>query len=347
MTLRRDNWIEKDNLLNEMRAMDFRIGELRFLAVYLSRIDARDESTREVRFSFDEFVKILELELGIRKVNLAVMRETAKRLLSKVIVVPNKKTGGFTAFQMFKRVKVDDDGSGEWRVWIDAHDEALPRLFKLKHYFKYQVWNALRLSSPQQVRMYEILKQYEHLGERVISVDELRAQLGIDRAAYPDFNTFKRDILDKYQKRLSETTDIRFNYEKHGKRGKGGKVLELKFFIEKNEDYTDQFTLDEFIDLQGDVDIDPIDEGFTIDDDDNSPLKERLELLTLACGSEFSLEEMAVLLDKYCEVEGFGRDDVEIFDYLASRYKYLKMQGSRREIKNRLAYLKSLIGKDI
>ena len=44
---------------------------------------------------------------------------------------------------------------------IDAHDRALPLMFDFKNkYFKYELWNALRLKSPNQVRMYEILKQW-------------------------------------------------------------------------------------------------------------------------------------------------------------------------------------------
>ena len=35
-------------------------------------------------------------------------------------------------------------------------------------YFKYELWNALRLKAPSQIRMYEILKQYENIGKREI-----------------------------------------------------------------------------------------------------------------------------------------------------------------------------------
>ena len=39
-------------------------------------------------------------------------------------------------------------------------------------YFKYELWNALRLKSANQIRMYEILKQYETIGKREIKVDK-------------------------------------------------------------------------------------------------------------------------------------------------------------------------------
>ena len=46
-------------------------------------------------------------------------------------------------------------------------------------YFKYELWNALCLKSLNQIRMYEILKQYEGLGRRELSVQSLRELLGI------------------------------------------------------------------------------------------------------------------------------------------------------------------------
>ena len=59
----------------------------------------------------------------------------------------------------------------EWFVEINASDDALPLMFDFKNrYFKYALWNALRLKSPNQIRMYEILKQYETLGKREIEI---------------------------------------------------------------------------------------------------------------------------------------------------------------------------------
>lgn len=63
---------------------------------------------------------------------------------------------------------------------INASDDALPLMFEFKNrYFTYELWNALRLKSPNQVRMYEILKQYEKIGTRTLTIKELRNLLGI------------------------------------------------------------------------------------------------------------------------------------------------------------------------
>ena len=109
------------------------------------------------------------------------MKTVTNSLLSKVVNVPTER-GGYTGFQLFKRCRVDIDDNAEWYIEIDAHDEALPLMFEFKDkYFSYQLWNALRLKSPNQLRMYEILKQYEKIGMRILSIEELRNLLGIDK----------------------------------------------------------------------------------------------------------------------------------------------------------------------
>lgn len=52
-----------------------------------------------------------------------------------------------------------DDKLGEWFVEIRCSEEVMPYMFEMKkNYFTYQLWNALKLKSVNQIRMYEILK---------------------------------------------------------------------------------------------------------------------------------------------------------------------------------------------
>ena len=246
--LKSDNLVKKRNVLNEIRANNMSLTELRFFSIYLSKINpAKPDDTRVVRFPLDEFRAIMELSSRLK---LDHMKSTTNGLLGKVVNVPNER-GGYEGFQLFKKCRVDKDKNDEWYVEIDAHDDALPLMFEFKSkYFRYKLWNALRLKSSNQLRMYEILKQYEEVGMRVLAVDELKELLGIKKDEYPRYNDFKNRVLDSCQQALKEHTDIKYSYAPHGKKGSGGKVLALKFIIEKNGDYTDQITLAEFIEEQ-------------------------------------------------------------------------------------------------
>lgn len=83
---------------------------------------------------------------------------------------------------------------------INASDDALPLMFEFKNrYFTYELWNALRLKSPNQVRMYEILKQYEKIGTRTLTIKELRNLLGIAPNEYQRWERFRVRVLDSCQ----------------------------------------------------------------------------------------------------------------------------------------------------
>ena len=248
--------VEKKNVLNELRSNNMTLQELRFFSIYLSKINARDTSTRVVRFPLSDFQRIMEFG----RLNIGQLKASTDSLLCKIVHLPDEK-GGFRSFQLFKECCISQDDSGEWYMEIDAHDRALPLMFEFKdRYFTYELWNALRLKSANQVRMYEVLKQWEKVGRKEFKVEELRALLGIAPNEYARWERFKVRVLDSCQQALKETTDICYTYER-GKVGKGGKWLTIVFHIEKNEDYIDQLTLDEFIEQQpqaeGIIDIEP------------------------------------------------------------------------------------------
>ena len=243
MPIEKDYIIEKRNIVNEMKANGWTLQELRFFNLYLSKINARDVSTRLVRFSLDNFGELM----GLERIRVDHTEKVVDRLLSKIIHVP-KERGGYTAFQLFKRCEVSRDDNNVWYVEFNAHSDALPLLFDFKErYFNYPLWVILRLTSPNHFRMYEILKQFEYVGARSISLEELRDMLGIESNEYPRWERFKVRILDSCQAALAEKTDIKYTYEPI-RRGRGGKVTGIKFIIEKNMEYIDQLCFDEFID---------------------------------------------------------------------------------------------------
>ena len=245
--------IEKRNVLNEIRASNLTLQELRFFSIYLSKINPRDENTRSVKFPFADFKKIMDFG----KLNIQQLKNSADSILGKKVFIP-LESGGFEGIVLFDKCKVDKNSNGEWFVEISASNAAMPLMFDFKErYFRYELWNALRLKSPNQLRMYAILKQYQNLGKREISVKDLRELLGISDTEYSSrtgWSDFKKGVLDSCQKALKEITDISYTYER-GKTGTGGKWLTIIFHISKNVPVNTQMTLfeseiAEYIDLK-------------------------------------------------------------------------------------------------
>ena len=338
MSIKRSYLVEKRNILNEVRSNSMSLPELRFFSIYLAKINARDVSTRAVRFSLEEFQKIMEL----CKLNLAYLQEAADNLLGKVVGVP-LENGGFERFQLFKKAEFSKDEDDEWYIEIDAHDQSLPLMFEFKErYFTYELWNALKLKSSNQLRMYEILKQYEKVGERIFSLVELKELLGLKATDYPRYDNFRVRVLNSCQEALATYTDIKFIYAPFGKLGKGGKVNKIKFTISHNEDYVDQLSLDDFIDLQEVLDDGMIETVFK---------NERLAFLAEACKKEFKEVEVQVLHDLLVAIHPYTGNkykyEVELYNYLKLRYDELNIQAERKVIKSRFGYLKKMLESDL
>jgi len=253
-------------------------------------------------------------------------------------------------FQLFKKCRIDKDDKSEWYVEIDAHDEALPLMFEFKErYFTYELWNALRLKSANQVRMYEILKQYEFAGERIISLDELRELLGIDKDEYLRFNNFRARVIDACQEALGANTDIKFTYEPAGGRGKGGKVKALKFTIHHNENHVDPLSLSDFINQQ-EMGEALASNGLGNESEDDFFAREIYPFMAEACGNEFKPAEIQILYNLIVKIVPHNPNknrQLEMYDYLKSKYDELRLRASQKDIKRRFGYIKKIIEVDL
>lgn len=343
MTVKKNYLVEKRNVLNEIRSNGMTLQELRFFSIYLAKINARDISTRAVRFPLSDFQKIMEMS----RLNMVQLQRTADSLLSKIVGV-TLDNGDHARFQLFKKTIFSQGNNGEWYIEIDAHDDALPLMFEFKErYFTYELWNALRLKSSNQLRMYEILKQYEKIGERIISILELKELLGLKDSDHPRYNNFKVCVLDGCKEALETYTDIKFDYEPVKRKGKGGKITAIKFTISQNNSYVDPLSLADFIDIKGTRDNE------SVSGDDFDFKNEHLEFLSDACDNEFQKSEIQILYNLIIQIiphkvgETSAGYQLRAYDHLKHRYDELKWRAERTEIKNRFAYFKKILEADI
>lgn len=114
----------------------------------------------------------------------------------------------------------------------------------------------------------------------------------------------------------------------------------MEFFISKNENYTDQLTLEEFIDLQPEI-IET--KGY--EKEERNFQDEEMEFLAGACENEFSEDEMLVLYDLIQQIVPYDGDypngvQCARYDYLLQQYHNLNLQANKRKINNRFSYLK-------
>ena len=244
-TLNKNNDVVKRNILNQLCTEQYTLPELRLFAVYLSRIDTRDSSespqSRAVRFTLDEFKELT----GLKRVCKSDLLPSLKHLLDRQRI---EESPGSTEdnckvrlFNLFSGAYFEKNKNGENFVEISATDEAIPYLFNIQREFvKYKLWNILQLTSKNQIRMYEVLKQYintKPAGWFECSIDRLKYLLGIPANKYTEFKSFKRSVIDKCQRAINQSTDIYFEY-KCSKMNAKGKWERIYFDIKKNETST-------------------------------------------------------------------------------------------------------------
>jgi len=337
------NWIVKSNALNEIRHTRMTIPQIRLFSIYLSKINPNATASRKVEFKLEEYARIMQL----KRFNITELKKSAVDLTGLTIHFDVKNDrGGFTITSsvLFKRFEFYKDDNDEWIVSIDCHDDVMPLMFEMQgHYFKYKLWNALHLTTTNQQRLYELLKQYEYVGAREIDVKDLREFLGLKKDEYKDWDNFRRRVLEASQIALANNTDIKFSWEVTGKRGRGGKINTLKFNIEKNDDYTCQISFDEFLSEQETPSIVGAVEEF-----EQASVSDVILFLTEACENEFKHEEIQILHNLIIKIIPYG-DKVEIkrYDYLKQKYDELNWRAARTEIKNRFGYLKKIIEVDL
>jgi plasmid replication initiation protein len=369
LVLTSENWVSKSNSLNEARNSRMTPTQMKLLGIYLSKINPTDAGSRVVTFKLEDYAKIMQ----VSQLNTTRLAKTAEELLGLTVKLWDNE-GKYSEdaeeelviiqiFKKFRLFKKKDDG--EWYVSIDCHDDATRLMFDLRErYFKYELWNTLQLTSFNQQRMYEILKQYERIGERVVTIKDLRALLGLQPAEYAVWQNFKVRVIDASQEALGRYTDLRFTWEPYGKRGRGGKVNALKFIIQKNDDYIRQMTLEDYL---IEHELPALEEELL--ELENPPIKlekaiepehavdplhpvlfERYqELAAHSCRGEFTIEQIAVLHTEMLSAipEGaIGNSDYCV-TYLRKRYEYMDMRSKSGKVKHRFGYLRSLIGKDV
>jgi hypothetical protein len=328
------NVVEKRNVLNEMRAVGWSLQELRFFALYLSKINARDPESRYFRMPLYEFVQ----EMDICRYDVRNIRPVRDSLLQKIVVIPTPK--GEEAFQLFKKCKIEKEDDGEWHIEFDAHDDALPLMFEFKeHYVTYKVINVLRLKGENHIRMYEILKQYEGLGEVTLTLEELRKRLGIKSGEYPRWERFKSKVLEECRKALEEHTDIKYTFEavKKGK-GKTSPVKAVIFTITQNNKAEQLSLLEDYEEIRPRTKAKPVDQYSDLG----------LALLAKVLDYKFDDSQMKLIERELKKSLYAPRNITEQCDFLRDVYLQLNYRRNQKEstgdpIKTEFSYLLGII----
>ena len=116
----------------------------------------------------------------------------------------------------------------EGRFRIALTNEIMPYLTQLKGQFtQYQLNHISGFSSVHAIRLYELFTQYKRLGERYISVEDLKKWLQLEDK-YDRYNNLNQRVLTPALSEINEKSDLFVEYEPIKK---GRKVTGIEFRI--------------------------------------------------------------------------------------------------------------------
>lgn len=244
------------------------------------------------------------------------MKDVASRLITKTISVEKINDNGkreSCVINLVYRPKIVED-SKYLEIYIDK--ELVPYILDLKKEFtRYQIENILKLKSGHAIRIYELMKQYQPIGQRELKIDEIKDYLGIEKDEYKRFYDFEKWVLKTSKDEINGSTDILIDYEKN-KKGKKIESITFKISHKFEEDQKYKELLESTYDIKN--------------------LKARMGLENENLNSEQIINLYSIAVNK-------TQDEVDVFEYVKLNYNYMIAKGTAR---NKYSYLMKLLEED-
>lgn len=215
------NWVTKSNILIES-TYKLSLQEQRILLIMASKVQPNDETLKTYRFRAKDFIEIVGNKKGTGFYS--YLKEIVNGLQTKILTIREK---GKQRNYNWVITSIYEENEGY--ITLQFHPSLKYLFLELKEKFtSYQLENVVRLNSVYSIRIYELLKQYERLRKRELTLEELRHFLAIEPTKYKQYGHFKSKVLAVAQKEVNNKTDIHFEFVELKT---GRKVTSIEFII--------------------------------------------------------------------------------------------------------------------
>lgn len=223
--------IKKSNNLVESK-YKFDIWETRFFLSVLAQIRREDTDLHVYRIRYKDIIKIFGLKSGD---SYAFLREAAKILMNKSVQINYEENGVKRTKEVHLINSIDyltegqkdmkNIGNHEY-IDVTVEQEMKPFLLQLsKNFTAYDLRNITKLSV-YSIRLYELLKQYEAIGTRTLSIYEMKSMFQVEEQ-YKLYSDFYRWVIKPSEAEINKHTDLLISDIEKLKEGR--KVVALRF----------------------------------------------------------------------------------------------------------------------
>lgn len=194
--------------------------EQKIVLTMVSMIEPSDSDFKHYRISIREFTEMLGLEGSTKYTEI---KKIAKQLMSKTIEIPL----GDGDWLLANWVSSAKYLKGEGVIDLSFSPDLKPYMLQLKNQFtSYRLSNVLSLSSTYSIRLYELMKKWQHLGRWECSIAELKGKIGVEEGQYKQYGHFKSRVLKNSVAEVNDKTDLHIIY-KEIKKGRGVNKIEF------------------------------------------------------------------------------------------------------------------------
>lgn len=207
-TLQRQSmFVAKSNELIQQSRFNLSVQQSKFLLYLISKIRPSDTGNEVYVVPLSEAQKVLNITDAGN--NYAHAKQSLKALADKSIWV-RQDDGSEVLLRWLDRVRLVRGEQATFEV--SFHRDMLPYLYALKErYTQYALENVLTMRTQYGIRLYELLKSYEHMGKDVsFRLEELKKTL--DAETYSRYPDFRRRVLDAAIGEINEMSDIAVSY---------------------------------------------------------------------------------------------------------------------------------------
>lgn len=209
----------KANELIQKTRYSLSVEEQKIILYALSKISKDDVALHDMTFDILEFSRLC----GLEGKAYTRIKDTLTKLQEKAFWIEiDKDTEScvhwFSKIHMKKR-------SG--KVIVRFHEDLVPYILQLKNCFtSFSIYPTLAMKSKYSIRLYELLKSYEAIGNWWFTVEDFQKKL--DATNYQLFGNLKQKVIDVSVKEINLYSDLDVSWQPVKE---GRKVTKIQFHI--------------------------------------------------------------------------------------------------------------------
>lgn len=218
------NYVIKSNSLIEARYR-LSLQESHVVLWLLTQIKPDDEDFKPHTMKISEFSRMIGVEADNQY---SKLRFVTRSLMRRVLEIYDSEQQEWLQIAWLSSTRYQQKKGS---IVLKFDPGLKPYLLHLKNQFtKIDIVDTLKLKSVYAVRLFELLCQYEPLGKRKISIDDLRSWCSIESNEYGLYSDLKRYVINKAKTEINAKTNYEIDYKEIKE---SRKVVSIEWTIQK------------------------------------------------------------------------------------------------------------------